>query len=214
MNLHTSSRIWTIGAVIAIVAIVAMGWFLGISPALTQAGLADTQRASVVAQNLVHEQEIVALKKQFTQLPDLRDQLAVLRSAVPIDGDLSTFLGQLHTLEQQNGVSLTSFTASSGELYTPVASKSKLMITTNPLVTPANFVAITVGVVVTGTQPQVLNFIESLQTGPRLYLVTKLDLVEETGVSKATISGLVYVLLDKPATPATAAASVKTATSP
>ncbi len=216
MDYNSTRRIWTIGAIIISLGIIAMGWFLGISPALSQAAQADTQRAAAEAQNTVHEQEMAKLQRQFTDLPLLKEQLAVLRTSIPDSGELSTFLGQLHALELQNGVKVSLFTASNGQLYTPVKSMSPLVVTTDSRVSPSNFVPIQVGVSVEGTQPQVMSFIEGLQTGPRLYLVTDLNLVLDptTGNFKAMIGGLVYVLLDKPATPATAATKVKTATSP
>ena len=100
MIANTSSRMWVLGAGLLTVAIVAMGWFLGVAPKLDQADAADQQRADVAAQNVVHQNEVTKIKKQYEQLPQLKSELAVLRSAVPADDDLSTFLGELHELEQ------------------------------------------------------------------------------------------------------------------
>ena len=234
MIANTSTRMWVLGAGLLTVAIAAMGWFLGISPKLDEAGVADQQRAGVVAQNVVHEREVAKIKKQYEQLPQLKSELAVLRAAVPANDDLSTFLGELHALEQQSQVSLTNFTASDGQPYTPVKSTEKAVttgkttstsktggtvnapITTNPLVTPENFVAITVNVTVTGDQPRVMNFIEGVQTGGRLYLVTDLTLAQDqtTGAFKATITGFVYVLLDANASTAAPDKPAETTTAP
>jgi len=46
-----ATRIWTFATVIAIILIVALGWFLGASPLLTQAASANAERLAVEAQN-------------------------------------------------------------------------------------------------------------------------------------------------------------------
>jgi hypothetical protein len=96
------------------------------------------------------------------------------------------------------------------------------MSTTNALITPDNFVAIPVSVAVSGANANIMSFVEGVQTGDRLFLVTSLKLDQDKAPAdttsktqpavtfKATISGLVYVLLDKPATPAKTGATAAT----
>lgn len=213
MNSTTNNRLWVLGSAVLVIAIVAMGWVLGVSPKLSEAGAADQQRATAESQNLVHEKEVAAIKKQYEQLPELKSQLGMLRQALPVSDDLSTFLGELHRLEQSNQITLTNFTASDAKPYTPVEKPATTVSTTNPLVTPDNFVAIPVKLEVAGEQANVMDFIDGVQTGDRLFLVTELSLdQDETEVTySATITGFVYVLLDKPAAPATA---VETTTAP
>ncbi len=219
MNTNSSNRLWIIGSMLLTIAIVAMGWMLGISPKLSEAGAADQQLAAAQSQNVVHETELATIKKQFEQLPELKSQLSTLRASIPADDALSSFLDELHALEQQNKVSLTDFKAGDGQPYTPVKSIVSTVSTTNPLVTPENFVAIGVGVTVTGDNANIMSFINGVQTGPRLFLVTTLKLDQpkaETATSKATpaayeatITGLVYVLLDNPPAPPKAADTSK-----
>lgn len=220
MNMNTNNRLWIIGSMLLSVAIVAMGWFLGVSPKMSEAATAGDQLATAQAQNIVHEREVEAIKKQFDQLPELKSQLATLRASIPAEDALSSFLGELHALEQQNKVSLTDFKAGDGQPYTPVKSTVSTVSTTNPLVTPENFVAIQVIVQVTGDNAKLMNFIQGLQTGDRLFLVTDLALDQEkeksatdtssvSGGFKATITGLVYVLLDNPPAPPKAVDTTK-----
>ncbi|RNE59223.1 hypothetical protein EEJ31_10675 [Cryobacterium tepidiphilum] len=99
--------------------------------------------------------------------------------------------------------------------------------TTTPagsLVTGDNFVAIPVSVTVHGDYGHVLDFIEGLQTGTRLVLVTGFNTTGEPsagsrggestgGVVTASISAYVYVLLDPAAAspaPGTPAATTET----
>jgi Tfp pilus assembly protein PilO len=227
MNANTNTRLWIIGSMLLVVAILAMGWFLGVAPKLAEAATAGQQQTSAEAQNVVHESEIAVIKKQFDQLPVLKSQLAILRAAVPEGNGMSAFLDELHALEQQNQVSLTDFKAGDGQPYTPVKSDASTVSATNPLITPDNFVAIEVSLSVSGDDANVMQFIDGVQTGERLFLVTSLKLDQDKpdaattsktqapATFKATISGLVYVLLDKPAAPAKAAATdAKPATAP
>ena len=227
MNTNSSTKLWIIGSMLLIVAIVAMGWFLGVSPKLAEAATAGQQQSEAEAQNVVHESEIAVIKKQFDQLPALKSQLAVLRAAVPDGSGMSAFLDELHALEQQNQVTLTDFKTGDGQPYTPVKGTVGTVSTTNPLITPDNFVAIPVSVTVSGDNANIMRFVDGVQTGERLFLVTSLKLDQDQtdtaatkkaappATFKATISGLVYVLLDKPATPAkTGTAATKPATAP
>ena len=219
---NTNTRLWIIGSMLLVIAILAMGWFLGVSLKLSEASTAGQQQSEAEAQNVVHEREIAVIKKQFDQLPALKSQLAVLRAAVPAGNGMSAFLDELHALEQQNQVSLTDFKAGDGQPYTPVKSTTLTASTTNPLVTPDNFVAIQVGVTVTGDDANIMRFIDGVQTGDRLFLVTSLKLDQDKAAADttsktqpavaftATVSGLVYVLLDKPATPAKTGAAATT----
>ena len=69
-------------------------------------------------------------------------------------------------------------------------------------ITASNFAAFPMQVTVTGTYAQVLDFVASLQSGDRLFLVNGLDTVPAPGLPElvdATISGLVYSLVPPPA---------------
>ncbi|MGO4104370.1 hypothetical protein AB4Y63_10495 [Leifsonia sp. YAF41] len=83
---------------------------------------------------------------------------------------------------------------------------------TNSLITATNFASLAVQVTVTGDNSSVLNFVNGLQTGSRLFLATGLSTVPSTAAADATvvttgvdatISGLIYVLVPTvPGTPA------------
>lgn len=227
MNTNSSTRLWIIGSMLLVAVIVAMGWFLGVSPKLAEAAIAGQQQSEAEAQNVVHEREIAVIKKQFDQLPVLKSQLAVLRTAVPDKNGMSAFIDELHAIEQQNQVSMTDFKAGDGKPYTPVKSTTSTASITNPLITPENFVAIPVSVTVSGDNGNIMRFVDGVQTGDRLFLVTSLKLNRDKATTapaaksapaaafKAEIAGFVYVVLDTPATPAkTGATAAKPANAP
>ncbi|MBX3091867.1 MAG: type 4a pilus biogenesis protein PilO [Cryobacterium sp.] len=202
-----NSKFWLLIAAVVGVAIIAMGWFLGVSPKIDEMNAANDQRASVEQQNRLHEAKLKQLEAQFAQLDDLKAQLAEAQLGLPPGDELSTFLGQLHQLEKSSGVTLTKFTASDGQRY--IAAPGA---TVNGAVTADNFVAITIQLEVNGTRNQVIDFLSDLQYGDRLFLVTKLTLAQDqTGSSQegapagytGSLTGYVYVLVDPSAPPPT-----------
>ena len=209
-----NNKLWILIAGVAGVAILALGWFLGVSPKLGEMSAANDQKASVDAQNQQHEVKLDALKKEFAKLDALKTQLADAQASLPPGDDLSTFLGELHQLEASSGVVLSSFSAGDGIAYVAAPGEKSQ----SKLITAANFIAIPIDLTVTGTRPQVIAFLSDLQYGKRLFLVNKLAVTQSTkavasapGVTAAppvdayegNISGFVYVLVDPSAPPPT-----------
>lgn len=201
-----TNRLWIPVAAILGIAILAMGWFLGVSPKLDEMNAANEQRASVEAQNRIHEARLAELKKQFEKIDELRADLALDQVALPPGDELSTFLGQLHSLEGSSGVVLQTFSASDGQSYLPAEGAEA----PSGLVTADNFIAITIDLTVSGTREQVIDFVNDLQYGDRLFLVTKLTVSKTEGQQETdagdytgSISGFVYVLVDPSAPPPT-----------
>lgn len=195
-----NNRFWMITAGVACVAIFALGWFLGAAPKLAEMNAASEQRAAVEVQNRLYETKLAQLKKKFEQLDSLRAELKDAQALLPSGDDLSTFLGELHRLEASSGAVLTNFGAGDGEAYIAAPGSG----TPNPLVTKENFIAIPINLSVTGTRAQVIDFLNDLQYGTRLFLVTKLTVAQDAQEAESyngDISGLVYVLVDPSSPP-------------
>lgn len=202
---------WMIVAGILAVAVLAMGWFVGVSPKLDELNDANDQRATVEQQNLVLASKLKELEEQFQKIDELKAELAESQLGLPPGDELSSFLGQLHKLEAASGVKLTKFSASDGQSY--VAAPDA---TGNPAITANNFVAITIDLTVIGSRAQIIEFLSDLQNGDRLFLVTKVNLAQEANKSvtddeesaplasyTGSITGYVYVLVDPAAPPPT-----------
>ncbi|MCO5294843.1 MAG: type 4a pilus biogenesis protein PilO [Homoserinimonas sp.] len=205
-----NSKTWLLLAALVSVGILALGWFLGVSPKLTEMGDANQQREAVEAGNKAQEARLAQLKSEFAKIDDFKAQLAEAQLGLPPGDDLPTFLGQLHKLEAASGVVLTKFTASDGQQYIPAPGMKP-----NTLVTADNFVAITIQLTVEGSREQIINFVSDLQSGQRLFLVSKLSVENKAeGTTSDTdgnaisgytgsITGYVYVLVDPSAPPPT-----------
>ena len=128
-----NNRVWTIGVVLGIGAIVLLGWFLGISPALTQGSAAAAQTQQVSDQNAVLRASGDKLKAQFAKLPQLNSQLTALQAEVPGSPALDGFLDQLQGLAQLSGVTISSFTAGEAVPYGGTAAAAAAAV---PLLKP------------------------------------------------------------------------------
>jgi Tfp pilus assembly protein PilO len=202
------NRIWVIAGVFVILLVAGLGWLLGVKPQLDVAQAADEERAAVDAQNLVHAEDLAALKEQYANLDEYTSELASLRESLPASADLQSLLGELNALEGANGVKITGYSALDA---TPFVPSAEIVDVVPASVSASNFVSIPVEVTVDGPSANVFAFIKGLQSGGRLYLVSDLSFTnneDAPGTVSATISGLVYVLLDQPIAAATDPAAV------
>lgn len=225
------NRLWMIGSVLIMVIVLAVGVLLGIQPQLAAKATADEQREAVTAANASQSTILAQLEKDFEGLGGLRADLKPLRDSVPTTAEITAFVKQLGTLAERSQVVLTGFTVSDAVPYAPVevvagadevdASAEPNETETTPAegavvaplagvppvtsaqITAGNFVSLSVTVTVNGSYGSALEFVNGLQTGERLVLVSGITTAEGTneegesgsGNVTAQVTGLVYVLL-------------------
>jgi Tfp pilus assembly protein PilO len=217
-----SNRLWTIGAITAMIILLAAGWFLGAQPFISAAASADEERAGIDAQNAAQQAEIGRLTTENKDLPAVREQYQKLLKSIPSRSDTAAFIDGLNGLAASSGLQVTGITVSESLAYTVPASAAVVaqptdsatpvpesteapapavptgsVAATSPLITPENFVGITVGVELKGGYEQVLSFVQGLQSGDRLVLVTGITSTanaDGSGVVTAHITGLIFVL--------------------
>lgn len=209
-----NNRLISLALIAGALAILVLGWFLGVSPILDQAAAANAQRDTAAASNVALEARNAALKEQFANLAELEDELGPLSASVPFDGDVSAFLNRINALGDQIGVSLDSLTVGSAEVVTagevvdPTAeapATDAASPTTEDPATPAEpapadtstgLVSIPVTVVVKGGYPQTLAFLGALQNDSRLFLMKTVavnGLTDGTPFT-ATFDGWIFAL--------------------
>ncbi len=228
------NRLWMIASVLVMVLVLVLGVLLSIQPQLSSAAAADEQRASVEASNAGQSAVLAKLKTDFEGIDKLKAELAPLSDSVPRGTEMPAFVNQLDALAGASQVTLTGITvadavpyapvaapvvaapaATEGEAATPAPTPSAAPSTagvppvSNPSITAENFASLALTVTVSGSYGNALNFVNGLQTGKRLFLVSGLSTSKDTAAGSrsdtvtATITGLVYVLVP----PATAAAN-------
>lgn len=208
-------KIWIAGAVLAIIVLIGGGWLLGIAPQLAIAASANTDRVNAVVTNANNQRLLAKLKSDYQNIDALKNQLLALRQAVPPKEDIPSFVTELNTLSGANKVTLKSLTVSDAKPYTP-ASQTPASGTskTNPpqpnaKVSASNFVVVPVQISVTGDYGRVLSFVNDVQMGQRLVLVSSLTTTGATDAKGAkgnstttggsqkvdsTLGGFIYVL--------------------
>lgn len=211
----TKSRMWVLGSIVAIVVIVAAGWFIGVSPQLAVATSASNDRSNVMAANARNEILLAKLKRDYENIDALKNQVLTLQKSVPTSADISSFVTELNTLANARKVTLKSINVSDAKPYTPAtqaaAKAGASDPQTNPKITSTNFVVIPVQIGITGDYTKVLDFVNDVQQGQRLFLVSALSSMGATnskgvkgsptmsgGSQKvdSSITGFIYVLLN------------------
>ena len=232
----TKNRLSLLLAFAAMAIVAVGGFFLAVQPQLALAANAREQTATVEQTNATSRTELARLKAQAAKLPAMRDELSA---------SVSSFIDELDGIAAASGMQVSAFTASDATAYQPAATAAGSpssaatpapgaaatatpapsatpaeptapSIVTNAAITGQNFSVIPVTVAVDGTFDQALRFVQGVQTGKRLFLITSITSAQQTGddgsaatTATWTFGGSIYVLdrsADAGATaPATAA---------
>lgn len=223
-----AQRLWVIGTAVVAVAVLVLGWFVGVDPQLAAMRATDEQRRGVEVQNEATEAVVARLADDFDDLDALEAERDALRQSIPVEHNKSLFLDQVDALAAASGTRVTQLETSPLVAYTPPVVEAPVPeegsedggteegaeespepaapvepagppVVTDPAITGQNFYAIGVIVSVSGTNDDVLDFVDALQHGERLCLITQVQMSsdEETGVFTATSTGYVYVLVEE-----------------
>ncbi len=219
--------LWRIVGVIVVVAVLAGGWFLFISPKLDEASSNDAFVAEVQAQNANLQIDVANLST--VDADALRRTLTDFSASIPSLPEFTDYMRGVYALSTSAGTALTSIDFTDPEVFTPaVAGSAGADVATpapvgpvDPAAPPAPVplpisqgtidAAVSAGllisrftIVIDGTIDTVVAMAQSLQkTAPRSTLITGLTLVgsDESDNKKvtATLQGAIWILpLDIP----------------
>ncbi len=206
------NRIIVIALVGLMVAVLALGWLVGVSPLLTQANSAMDEASNLTTVNNAGDAKVVVLKKQFADIDKLKATAVPLRASIPETVDAPTFLREIYAFCAQYGVTLTSVKVGVPIDYVaPNAPGTNATTPTTPTATPtpaptpggsgttsgtakSSLVLIPMKVIISGPYPNVMAFTDALQQGARLFFISKIT----TGPSPlgvlTVLDGSVYAL--------------------
>jgi type IV pilus assembly protein PilO len=102
----TVTRKWSLLAAVLVLAILAAGWFLLVSPKRDEAAQLRTNTASQEEKNDRLLQQLEVLKAQQAELPKQRAKLAVFRTQIPDNPALPTLIRDLSAAGRKVGVSI------------------------------------------------------------------------------------------------------------
>jgi len=207
------------GALALIILIIGGGWFLKIAPQLNLISGIQKDQANVLATNVRSQLLLTKLKTDYQNIGNLKNELALLGRSVPANASISAFISELNSVANMHGATIKSILVSDAKPYsvntrvpTDSGIKEPPPLMDDPKITGSNFVIIPIQITASGKYPDVLDFINSIQTGERLFLISSLSSAGSMGNKPATttaqsasnksgkvdasIGGFIYVLLD------------------
>jgi type II secretory pathway pseudopilin PulG len=209
------ARIWTLGAVVAIVAIAAGAVGLGVQPQLASAAVADAATIQARSQSGATQVELARLSRLAATQSTLEVTNSKLGSAITGSLRLNTFSQQVRDTAALDGVALVSLSPAAAIAYVPAGAALTPAATTgskapaaaavtpgqfgktNPLITAADFTLIPVTVTVSGAEAAAVQFASDVQHMNRLFAVNTVGYTAGTADGAApttTISGNIYAL--------------------
>lgn len=113
------TRIWTVGAVVAIVAIFGGAAALGIQPHLAAGAAADSSTLAAEAQNAQTSTEVARLTRAAAKQSALAKTQNDLDWAVPPSFRMNSFSQMLRDAAASDGITITGFSPAAPTLYVP-----------------------------------------------------------------------------------------------
>lgn len=178
------NRMWTVGTVLLVIAIVAAGWFLAIAPKRATAADLRSQQAAATQQADGLRTQIAMLKAQAADLPAQRARLATFQTKFPQTVELPRLIRGLTGANSAAGATLVTITP--GLPAAPGADASAGTGTPPPANSP--YLLVPVSVVVEGTYAQLVQFLDAVEALPRAVLATDVSIAgasDNTGTTSS-----------------------------
>lgn len=196
----TVMRKWSLLTAVLVVAVLAAGWFLLVSPKRGDAAALRDQTVSKQNENAGLQSQIAALKEQAKDLPKLQAQLAVIRTQLPSDPQLPKLVRDLSALAKSSGVTLASLapsdpvalnvTATAPAAPSTTTSKTGTTVTTTrTATTSAALFQVPLQLKVTGTYYELEQFLFGVESLRRPFLSTEVDITAAQTSGTSTSGG-------------------------
>jgi hypothetical protein len=204
----TQNRLWMIGGAIVIVAILAIGYFLVITPKIGEGDQTALQVQQAAQQQESTQSDLAKLQGQYKNLAALTAKLNSLEIAVPGSPDASDFTEELAAFQTASGAKISEITFGEGEAATPAlapvpastasptptptpaatTAPTTTTTTTTNAPTPGAVYAVAVSIKLTGKPDTIVAFSKLAQAGPRYFLATGL-IFDSPSIDDASSSG-------------------------
>ncbi|MDP9101916.1 MAG: type 4a pilus biogenesis protein PilO [Actinomycetota bacterium] len=180
--------------VVLVLAILAAGWFLLVSPERTKAAQINASAASRMAENAGLETQLRVLKQERDDLPKKQAELAAVAAKIPDSRSLPALIRALTTVTASAGVELLTITPGATTLTAPTAAVAAVPSAAGarpvvgrrvPSATAGQLGTIPVTLAVAGTYYNIERFLAGIEELPRAMRVTSLSLALGTGLVKA-----------------------------
>ncbi len=205
-----ATRLITIVLGILTAGIAALGWFLGVSPMLNQAAIAQADQAVVDAQNLQYAAIVAQLEADFERIDEIEAEFETLQKSVPDRAATDAMIDEIAAAARDTAtlINSTSFgeatpLGSAGTAEAPAADLAAI-----PAELLARLYTVPFSLNAAGTYPALVDLVDRLQLGERLVLVTSVSYTGTGEVSTVDLTGFLLVLGEALVDPAAAAPPV------
>ena len=127
-----NNRYWIFGTVVIAGGVAALGWFVGIQPALQAAAVTDASRVDVEAQNALYEAQLVQLREDFENIDGLRAEVEELQLVIPDHADYAGFVAELNALAGATATTITNVVIGDATWYTAAPTDAAPPAATEP----------------------------------------------------------------------------------
>jgi hypothetical protein len=121
MTRAVSSKPWIVGGALLCIVLLAVTWFMFVSPQLDDRAATEQQTSDTELQNTVLQQRIAKLKADSEHVGDLQKQIEAERKGLPADHGMDAFTDQLTAQAAETGVILASITPAAPTLVSNAA---------------------------------------------------------------------------------------------
>lgn len=179
-------RQWTLLTAVAVVVVLAGGWFLLVSPQKSKVSDLRAQADAQQQANTTLQSKIAQLQQQKKGLPEQQKQLAEFATKVPDNPALPLLIRQLSAAADGAGVDLVSMAPSPPQ---PVTAATASAVTPAAAAAPAALEQIQLTLSVKGSYYNVTSYFRSLENLSRAMKVQGWTLAPVTGGSSGASSG-------------------------
>jgi Tfp pilus assembly protein PilO len=212
----SQARRWSLLAIVAILAVLASGWFLLVAPKRSEASDLRDQTASAEQGNAQLRAKLAQLKALAPELPKREAEFAAIRRQIPDNPALPDLVRQLTVAGTKSGATVFSLAPA-----TPVAMVPAGSAPVAAGATPAGteqLMLVPLAIEMRGSYSELEDFVSRLEKLRRVVLVSGFSLepsndTETPGELSLKLTSRVYMVNSTPAAAApTAAASTSTTT--
>lgn len=183
------TRLILIALAIVAVGVLALTWFLGISPQLSSWSQSNQQYEQTKDQNDVAQIKANRLRQQYAKLGDLKAELAKYQRGIPITASSPVLIRQVNEAKDSSGVTIKQFTVNDAQTYTAPQWFSAPD-------TSGRLVNSSITIQADGTVDQLRSFVVNLQNMQRYLTVSGVSYAVGDAKTSPTVSvtGTVWVL--------------------
>jgi Tfp pilus assembly protein PilO len=171
MGMRRTDQVWLAGGLVLILALIAGGWFLFISPKFSEADAVDAEAETAQIQLIKLNKEDAALDKEETKKATYVAQLKAKQIALPTRYDMPAFVRQLQDTGTKSDIDITQLGVGS-----PVSSEAAPSAVELPITLTAE-----------GNAADLSKFLTALQNGSRAVLVKSVSITSNPDSTQANI---------------------------